>query len=189
MSSAIHAIGSAILYLIRTHPAFIMLSMLYFYHTVRALLSHKYTRLSTVIALCFFPPRRDTVVTGKGSLVPLDKLKLLVSNGGSLLMASLLWSLYFFNFSVSTWSNMVISLRIAGYLYVSQLLYLASDESESWSSLEESLVFLEDFALVFLIARREPDFLVMLYSILFWFLRSFISFFHFFQNSYAVAQH
>ena len=49
-------------------------------------LSHKHGRLATVVALFFFPPRRETVTTGKGLLVPLDKLKLLVSNVGSLLM-------------------------------------------------------------------------------------------------------
>ena len=52
--------------------------------------SHKHVKLATVVAICFFPPRRETVTTGKGSLVPLDKLKLLVSNVGSLLMDSLL---------------------------------------------------------------------------------------------------
>ena len=53
-------------------------------------LSHKHVITATVVALCFFPPRIETVTTGKGSLVPPDKLKLLVSNLGSLLMASLL---------------------------------------------------------------------------------------------------
>ena len=52
--------------------------------------SHKHVRPETVVALCFFPPRRDTVTTGKGLVLPLDKLKLLVSNFGSILMAPLL---------------------------------------------------------------------------------------------------
>ena len=53
-------------------------------------ISRNHVRPATVVAICFFPPRRETVTTGKGSLVPLDKLKLLVSNVGSLLMDSLL---------------------------------------------------------------------------------------------------
>ena len=47
-------------------------------------LSHNNGRLETSVALCFLPPRRLTFNTGKGSLVPLDQLKLLVSNVGSL---------------------------------------------------------------------------------------------------------
>ena len=55
-----------------------------------ALLSHKHVRPATVVAISFFPPHRETVTTGKGLLVPLDKLKLLASNVGSLLMDLLL---------------------------------------------------------------------------------------------------
>ena len=51
---------------------------------------HKHVKPETVVDLFLFTPMRETVTTGKGSLVPLDKLKLLVSNVRSLLMASLL---------------------------------------------------------------------------------------------------
>ena len=49
-----------------------------------ALLSHKHVIPATLVALCFLPPQRVTVTNGKGSLFPLDKLKLLVSNVGLL---------------------------------------------------------------------------------------------------------
>ena len=49
-------------------------------------LSHKHVRPETYVDICFFPTKRETVTTGKGLLVLLDKLKLLVSNVGSLLM-------------------------------------------------------------------------------------------------------
>ena len=52
-------------------------------------LSYKHVIPETVVDLCFFLPKRETVNTGKGSLVPLDKLNILVSNVSSLLMASL----------------------------------------------------------------------------------------------------
>ena len=55
-----------------------------------ALLSHKHFRTEIVVDLCFSTPRREAVTTRKRLLVPLDKLKLIVSNIGSLLMASLL---------------------------------------------------------------------------------------------------
>ena len=42
-----------------------------------ALISHKHFRPATIVALCLFPPQKETVTTGKGSLVPLDKLKLI----------------------------------------------------------------------------------------------------------------
>ena len=60
---------------------FIMLSI--------APLSYKHVIPETVVGLCFFPPQRETVNTGKWSLVLLDKLKILISNVISLLMASL----------------------------------------------------------------------------------------------------
>ena len=53
-------------------------------------LPRNHVRPATVVAICFFPPRRETVNTGKGLLVHIYKLKLLVSNVGSLLMASLI---------------------------------------------------------------------------------------------------
>ena len=89
MSSVINSNSCDILYLIRQHIASIVLSMSSFYNLV-APLSHKHVIPSTVVALCFFPTQRETVTIGKGSLVPLDELKLLISNVGSLLMASLL---------------------------------------------------------------------------------------------------
>ena len=52
-------------------------------------ISHNNVIRETVVALCFFPCQIETVNTGKGLLVPLDKLKILVSKVGSLLMASL----------------------------------------------------------------------------------------------------
>ena len=51
-------------------------------------LSHKHVIPATIVDLFFFPTHRETVTTGKGLLVPLDKLLLIVSNDGSLLMAS-----------------------------------------------------------------------------------------------------
>ena len=45
-------------------------------------LYHNHVIPETVVDLCFFPPRMETVTTGKGLLVPLDKLKLIVSNVG-----------------------------------------------------------------------------------------------------------
>ena len=59
---------------------------------------------------------------------------------------------------------------------------LASEELEYQSSLEDMLLFLENSALTFLISRREPDFLAMIYIILFWFLRDFSSFFRLFRH-------
>ena len=41
---------------------------------------HNHVIPATTFDLFFFAPRRETVTTGKGSLVPLDKLKLLISN-------------------------------------------------------------------------------------------------------------
>ena len=52
-----------------------------------ALLSHKHVRPANIAAIGIFPPRRETVTTDKGSLVPLDKLKMISSNVGLLLMA------------------------------------------------------------------------------------------------------
>ena len=50
-------------------------------------LSHRHVRPAPTVALCFFPTQMETVKTGKGSIVPLDKLKLLFSCVGSLSMA------------------------------------------------------------------------------------------------------
>ena len=50
-------------------------------------LSQKHARPDTVVSLCFFPIRRETVTAGKGLLVPLNKFKLLLSNLGSFLMS------------------------------------------------------------------------------------------------------
>ena len=150
-------------------------------------LSHKHVRLAIFVAICFFPNRRETVTTSKGLLVPLDKLKLLLSNLVSLFMASLLWSLYILKLSFTMWSNLSISLRPPVRLYVSQLQSLASDKSKS-----ETLVLLEALDLIFLIfsiSQREPDFLEILYIILFCFLRAFGSFLHCFYTSYTVAHH
>ena len=52
-------------------------------------LSHKHGRPSTVFAIYLLPPQRKTITTGMGSIAPLDELKLLLSNIGSLQMASL----------------------------------------------------------------------------------------------------
>ena len=105
-----------------------------------ALLSHKDVRPATAVATCFFLSQRETVTTVKGLLVPLYKLKPFVSNASSLSMASLSWYLVVFKFLVTTWSSLFISLRPEGRLYVSQLLSLAINESESKSSLEELLL-------------------------------------------------
>ena len=76
---------------------------------------------------------------------------------------------------------------------MSQLLSLASKESETESSLEELLLeelllesrpFLEyvyRIFLIFFISLRATDYLEMLYIILFCFLRAFSSFLHFFR--------
>ena len=37
-------------------------------------LSYRHVNPETIVALCFLPPRRLTVTTGRFSLVPLDKL-------------------------------------------------------------------------------------------------------------------
>ena len=55
-----------------------------------ASISHKHDIPETVVAVSLFNLWRETVTTGKGLIVPLYKLKLLVSNAGSMLMASLL---------------------------------------------------------------------------------------------------
>ena len=89
MSSTIHASDSAILYFIRPYIAFIMLSMSSFYHAVVSSAIPQACLPATVVALCFFPSRREIFTTGKGLLVLLDQLKLIVSNFSSLLMASL----------------------------------------------------------------------------------------------------
>ena len=87
--------------------------------------------------------------------------------------------------SVTTWYNLFISLSTEGRLYVSQSLLLDSEELESDLSLEELLIesqqLLEAFSLIFFIfmsSWHEPDFLEMLKSIFFCFLRVFSSFFH-----------
>ena len=49
-----------------------------------ALIYHTNVGTATVLALCFLLNWRVTVTTGNGSLVPLDKLKLSVSNVGLL---------------------------------------------------------------------------------------------------------
>ena len=66
-------------------------------------------------------------------------------------------------------SNLFISLRTAVRICLSQSILLDSKELESESSLEESLPSLRCILealdlifLVFLISRREPDFLEML---------------------------
>ena len=45
-------------------------------------LSQKHVIPATVVSICLFPPRKETVTTGKGLLVTQDKLKILVSNVG-----------------------------------------------------------------------------------------------------------
>ena len=60
-----------------------------------ALLLYRRVSPDIIVALCFLPPLRLTVPTGKGSLVPLDRINLL-SNFGSYLMASLCLFLFFF---------------------------------------------------------------------------------------------
>ena len=90
MISTIHAIYRTIIYFIISHLAFIMLSMSSFNMLLISPLYHKNVRPATVVSLDFFPLRRETVNTGKGLLVPLDKLKLPASNFGSLLMDSLI---------------------------------------------------------------------------------------------------
>ena len=84
-------------------------------------------------------------------------------------MASLGWYLVIFKLLVPTWSSLFISLRPEGRLYISQLLYLANEESEPESSLEESLLesqffseALERIVLIFLSSRHKPDFLAMI---------------------------
>ena len=67
-----------------------------------SLLSYNNVRPATVVATCFLPPHRVKIFTGKGSLVQIDELKLLVSNFGSLLMSSLILSLFEFMLSVTT---------------------------------------------------------------------------------------
>ena len=89
MHCVVHASGYTIFYFSIPHLEFIILVCFLFIMIPVAPLSHKHVRPSTVVALCLLPPQRETVTTGKGSLVPLDKLKLLVSIVGSLLMASL----------------------------------------------------------------------------------------------------
>ena len=84
---------------------------------------------------------------------------------------------------VTIWSNLFIYLYPEGRLRVSQSLSLDSEESESDSALEKSLLesqrFLESISLIFLVflsSWHDPDFLVILKSILFWFLGALISF-------------
>ena len=79
MSCAVHAVSCAILYFIRPYLVFLVLIVIPI-----ALLSHMHVRQATFVALYLLPPQRVTVTTGKGSLVPLDELKLLVTNVGSL---------------------------------------------------------------------------------------------------------
>ena len=47
-------------------------------------LTPKHVITELVFYLCFLPPQRATVTTGKGSLLPPDELNILVSNVGSL---------------------------------------------------------------------------------------------------------
>ena len=44
---------------------------------------------AAIVALYLCPPHRETVTTGKGPIVPIDKLKLLLLSVGLLSMASL----------------------------------------------------------------------------------------------------
>ena len=67
-----------------------------------SLLSYNNVRPATVVATCFLPSHRVTVFTGKGSLVQIEELTLLVSNVGYLLMSSLSLSLFDFMLSVTT---------------------------------------------------------------------------------------
>ena len=53
-------------------------------------LSHRQVVPATVVDLCLLPPRRLTVTTIRGYLVPLDKINVL-SKFGSFLMASFCW--------------------------------------------------------------------------------------------------
>ena len=99
---------------------FIMLSV--------ALLSHKNVRPATVLALCSLTPWRLTGTTDKVYLFPIDKLKILVSNVESLLMASLCRYLFVFILLVTTWSNLFIAFLPAGRLCSYQSLSLDSDE-------------------------------------------------------------
>ena len=81
-----------------------------------ALLSHKHVIPETFGYLHLFPTRRDTITNGKELLVPLHKLKLLVSNLGALLLAPLSW--YFFVFKivghyVIRFINLLTSIRLS----------------------------------------------------------------------------
>ena len=51
-------------------------------------LYHRYVKPATIVAIYFFPSTRLTVTTGKGYLLPIDKMNLL-SNFGSFSVESL----------------------------------------------------------------------------------------------------
>ena len=72
-------------------------------------LSHRHVRPAIIGSFCLLTPWRLAVTTGKGSLVPLDKINLL-SNFGSFSMASLCWFFYLFMLLVTMWFNLFISL-------------------------------------------------------------------------------
>ena len=100
-------------------------------------------------------------------------------------MGSLSWYLFAVVLSLTTWSNLFISLLPVGRIYVSHYLYLDSEESESNLLLEGFLLELQRFLessplilFIFLSSRRDPKLLVTLKSILFCFLIAFSSFFH-----------
>ena len=83
MRRAVHACGCTILYFVISHLAFIVFGVFYFIVLKVAPLPNKHVRPETVVALCFLPLMRLPITTSKGYLVPIYKLKLLVSNLGS----------------------------------------------------------------------------------------------------------
>ena len=147
-----------------------------------ALLSHRHVRPAIIFNLCFLPPWRLIVTTGRRSLVPLDKLNLL-SKFGSYSMASLRWYLFFMLFA-TVWYNLFVSLCSVGCLLSSHSLSLDKEESEPLLELSLIDFSLDALNLIFLISlssQREPYWLDVLKIILFFFLIASSSFLHFFS--------
>ena len=84
MRREVRASGCTILYFIRPHLAFIVFIMFSIIMLLVDPLPYKHIRPETVVDICFLPPQRMTVNTGKGSLFHLDRLKILLSNALSL---------------------------------------------------------------------------------------------------------
>ena len=104
-----------------------------------SLLSHRHGKPETIVDLCFLHPMRLPVTAGRWSLSLLDKLNIL-SNFGSFSMVLLHWFLLFFMLSVTTWSNLFISLRLVECLSSYQSLSLDREEWESNQFMDESLL-------------------------------------------------